>query len=224
MRTVQIAAVVGAVLVAAPAFAQEVPAPPPPPRAPAAPPAPPSPTPPRLQVLRRPYFRDDSAYLNRPTLGMTLSMTGSKRDTLGVFVTRVEPNGPAERAGIIEGDRIAAIDDVNLRANVSDLDDPYTLGLPAHRLSRAVGKLTVGSTVRLRVYSNGRYRDVNVTAGKMGDVYRERSRRMMLSGMDIGGMIAPTMEQIGPILREEMLPRLEQLGPTIERAMRETPR
>lgn len=235
MRTVQIAAFISAVLVAAPAFAQEVPAPPPPPPPPGAPLPPPAPTPPRLQMLRRPYFHDDSAARNRPTLGMSLSMTGSKRDTLGVFVSRVVPNGPAERAGIIEGDRIAAINDVSLRASTADLDDPYAMGLPAHRLSRAVSKLAPGNTVKLRVYSGGHYRDVTVTAGKMGDVYRGQNRMMIFSDMDLDGMIGPALaqigpqlEMIGPMLRDEMLPALDEIGPrvqrSVERAMRDMPR
>ncbi|HEV2641541.1 MAG TPA: PDZ domain-containing protein [Candidatus Elarobacter sp.] len=235
MRTVQTVAVIGAVLVAMPSFAQQVPAPPPSPPAPAAPPAPPAPTPPRLQILRRPYFRDDSTYLNRPTLGMSISMTGSKRDTLGVFVTRVAPNGPAERAGIVEGDRIVAINDVSLKASPSDLDDPYAMGLAAHRLSRTVSKLAPGTGVKLRVYSGGRTRDVTVTAGRMGDVYRERNRMMIFSDGDMEGMIGPalarigpSLEMIGPAMRDAMIPALDEIGPTVqrsvERAMREIPR
>ena len=42
-------------------------------------------------------------------------MTGSSRDTLGVFVMSVEDGGPAAKAGIEEGTRIASINGVDVR-------------------------------------------------------------------------------------------------------------
>jgi len=118
--------------------------------------------------------RLDSAMMNRAALGMQLSATGSVRDTLGVFVTAVTPKGPAENAGVVEGDRIVSINGVDLRVAPGDVDDGYASGLPSHRLSREVGKLTPGSRVNLRVYSGGRVRDVQVTAGRASDVMRTR--------------------------------------------------
>src|SRR5678816_2390592 len=55
------------------------------------------------RVLRRSSM--DSAMMKRAVLGLQLSPTGTKRDTIGVFVSRVTPKGPAENAGIVEGDR-----------------------------------------------------------------------------------------------------------------------
>ena len=108
----------------------------------------------------------------RAALGLELRATGTRRDTLGVFVQAVTPKGPAETAGIIEGDRIAAINGVDLRTTAADVDDSYTNGLAAHRLTREVQKLTPGNRVTLRVYSGGRFRDVQVTAGKASEVRR----------------------------------------------------
>lgn len=125
----------------------------------------------RGRIFRR-MAEVDSAAMRRAALGMQLSATGSLRDTLGVFVTRVTPKGPAENAGIIEGDRISAINGVDLRISAADVDDNYTNGLPSHRLTREVGKLTPGSRVNLRVYSGGRFRDVQVTAGRAADVFK----------------------------------------------------
>jgi len=42
-------------------------------------------------------------------LGLSTGASTSARDTLGVLVSSVAPNGPAERAGIQEGDRIASV-------------------------------------------------------------------------------------------------------------------
>lgn len=123
-------------------------------------------------VRDRIFFRMDSAMAKRAALGLELRPTGTRRDTLGVFIAAVTPKGPAETAGIIEGDRIAAINAVDLRTAAGDVDDSYTNGLAAHRLTREVQKLTPGSRVTLRVYSGGRFRDVQVTAGKASDVRR----------------------------------------------------
>lgn len=118
----------------------------------------------------RMFLRMDSAMARRAALGLELRATGTPRDTLGVFVEGVTPKGPAESAGIIEGDRIAAINGLDLRTPVADIDDSYANGLAPHRLSREVHKLTPGSRVTLRVYSGGRFRAVQVVAGKASDI------------------------------------------------------
>ena len=63
-------------------------------------------------VFRRMDF--DSVLQKRPAIGVQLGATGSVRDSIGVFVSRVTPNGPAEKAGIVEGDRIVSINGVDL--------------------------------------------------------------------------------------------------------------
>ena len=126
--------------------------------------------------FRQIFFRDDSAMMKRAALGIELRATGTKRDTLGVFVAAVTKGGPAEAAGIIEGDRIAAINGVDLRTAAADVEDTYTNGLSSHRLTREVQKLTPGTRVNLRVYSNGRFRDVAVTTGRASEVLRQAGR------------------------------------------------
>ncbi|HEX9129468.1 MAG TPA: PDZ domain-containing protein [Gemmatimonadaceae bacterium] len=136
-------------------------------------------------LRNRIFYRMDSAMAKRAALGLELRTTGTRRDTLGVFVEAVTPKGPAETAGIIEGDRIASINGVDLRTSAGDTEDSYTNGLAAHRLSREVQKLSPGTRVNLRVYSGGRFRDVQVTAGKASDVMRLGNRfRYMMPGMD----------------------------------------
>ncbi len=169
----------------------------------------------------------DSAMARRAAIGLELRATGTRRDTLGVFVAAVTPKGPAETAGIIEGDRIAAINGVDLRTTAADVDDSYTNGLAAHRLTREVQKLTPGNRVTLRVYSAGRFRDVQVTAGKASDVMRLGGRfnfwmpgpggMMEFNGSDGAMMFAPEVpmmrEQIEPLLRKRLnsLPKKIQL-------------
>lgn len=182
-------------------------------------------------LRNRMFYRMDSAMAKRAALGLELRTTGTKRDTLGVFVEAVTPKGPAETAGIIEGDRIASINGVDLRTSAGDTEDSYTNGLAAHRLSREVQKLSPGSRVNLRVYSGGRFRDVQVTAGKASDVMRFGNRfRYMMPGMD--GMMnfdGPDGMLFGPetqMLRERMEPLMQErmepmLRERIEPLMRE---
>ncbi|HEY4129709.1 MAG TPA: PDZ domain-containing protein, partial [Gemmatimonadaceae bacterium] len=58
----------------------------------------------------------------RPTLGLNLAMTGTSRDSVGVFVMGVDDNGPAAKAGIQEGARIASINGVDVRGKHVDDD------------------------------------------------------------------------------------------------------
>lgn len=126
--------------------------------------------------LRKMFFRDDSAMMKRAAVGIELRPTGTRRDTLGVFVAAVTKGGPAEAAGIIEGDRIAAINGIDLRTAAADVEDSYANGLSSHRLTREVQKLAPGTRVTLRVYSNGRFRDVAVTTGRASEVLRQAGR------------------------------------------------
>jgi hypothetical protein len=158
--------------------------------------------------------------MKRAALGMSLSATGTARDTLGVFVSSVTPKGPAENAGVVEGDRIVAINDVDLRVPRADIEDPYASGLPAHRLQREVAKLTPGSRVNLRVYSGGRVRDVQVIAGRASDLMRNRT---FIFGGTPGGFIyrdggpmplmapMPAMPPMDNIRIMQMMPQMEQL-------------
>ncbi len=127
-------------------------------------------------------FGLDSALARRAALGVQVSSTGSLRDTLGVFIARVTPKGPAETAGIFEGDRIMSINGVDLRLNSADAGDSYASGLASRRLTRELQKVTPGNRVSLKVWSGGRVRDVQVTAGKASDL-REAGVFGMLNGL-----------------------------------------
>jgi hypothetical protein len=156
------------------------------------------------------FMRTDSAMSKRAALGLELRSTGTRRDTLGVFVESVTPKGPAEAAGIVEGDRISAINGVDLRTSSADVEDAYTNGLAAHRLTREVQKLTPGSRATLRIYSGGRFRDVQVVAGKASDVLGFRGAFQMRvpgpGGMNFEG---PGGATFGP----ELQMMRERVGP-----------
>jgi len=156
-------------------------------------------------VYRRMDF--DSVLQKRPAIGVQLGATGSVRDSIGVFVSRVTPNGPAEKAGIVEGDRIVSINGVDLKLNAADAGDSYAAELPVRRLTREVGKLTPGSVATLRVWSGGRVRDVAVTVGRASDL-RDFG---LLEGGARGGMYFPNLESLRMNLRDLPRMRLEEM-------------
>lgn len=158
-------------------------------------------------IYRR--FGLDSALAKRPAIGVQLSPTGTLRDTLGVFVSRVTPKGPAENAGIVEGDRIVSINGVDLRVNAADAEDGYAADLPRRRLSREVGKLSPGKVATLRVWSGGRVRDVPVTVGRASDLRESGAFGMMMDGMPGVMGLMPSMERMQ--LREFPKMRMEQM-------------
>ena len=119
---------------------------------------------------------------DRPALGISLGSNGSKRDTIGVFVSAVTENGPADKAGISEGDRIASINGVDLRVPKEDVGDMSIASARISRLEREVRKLKPGQTVDLSVVEGGRARTVKVTLGRAKDL--ERSNGFSFSRSD----------------------------------------
>src|SRR2546423_3735927 len=184
-------------------------------------------------AFRRASYRMDSVLANRAALGLQVRTTGSKRDTLGVFVEAVTPKGPAENAGIVEGDRISSINGVDLRTSSADADDDYASGLGPRRLTREVQKLTPGTRVTLRVNSGGRVRDVQVTTGKASDVMRLGRASFRFPGggeMEMFGpdrmMFGPEMRMIGPEMqiREHLGPLMrDQIEPMLRERLRDLP-
>ena len=111
---------------------------------------------------------------NRAAAGLGLGGGGSARDTLGLLVVSVVNNGPADKAGIGEGDRIQSINGVDLRIPASEAQEGDLLGAKEERFSREIGKLKPGDTADLKVYSDGSVKDVKITLAKSSDVYPDR--------------------------------------------------
>jgi serine protease Do len=131
---------------------------------------------------------------DRAVLGLSVASTGSVRDTIGVFVQSVVTGGPAEKAGIVEGDRIAAINGVSLRVAREDAEDHAVGAARAERLSREVARLTAGDAVELTVVTAGRTRTVRVTSVKAGDLPDDRMLERRLPEVLLNeGSVAPIM-------------------------------
>jgi predicted metalloprotease with PDZ domain len=160
---------------------------------------------------------------DRAVLGMTVSSSGSARDTLGVFVQAVTADGPAEKAGIIEGDRIAAINGVSLRVAREDAADRAVGAAKSERLQREIAKLKAGDAAELTVVTAGRTRTVRVIAvqaselpGGDGGAYFFRSpgadgMQFRFDGEPMNLRIPELTERL-----RELAPRLEELRRRIE--------
>jgi serine protease Do len=122
---------------------------------------------------------------DRAVIGVSTSPTGSARDTIGVFISSVTTDGPADKAGIIEGDRIASINGVSLRVAREDAGDAQVSNARADRLRRELAKLEAGGVAELVIVTAGRSRTVRVTTVKASDLPSNSSSfRMMMPMLD----------------------------------------
>jgi C-terminal processing protease CtpA/Prc len=156
----------------------------------------------------------------RAVVGLTLQTTGSIRDTLGPMVVRVAAGGPAERAGIVEGDRIRSVNGTSLRVAPEDAEEPMVGSAKVNRFSRELRDLDVGATVELEVYSGGQVRTLRVTTAKADEVYGEESGGMFFYRSGEGGWSLPAMAPVPPVPPVPPMPfsgRLEvrRLAPTV---------
>lgn len=140
-------------------------------------------------------------YDDRAAVGLSLDGGGSRRDTLGLLVNVVETDGPADKAGIEEGNRIASIDGVDLRVPADEATGGALLGAKESRFTRELGQKKAGDEVTLQVYANGAMKTVKVTTARSGDVYKNSGNRRFRINMDgnttVIGPIAPMMRMQG---------------------------
>lgn len=129
---------------------------------------------------------------DRPVLGLGVGSGGNRRDTLGVLVMSVADSTPAAKAGIREGDRIAAINGMSLRAAREDADDRAAGELGVGRLQREISKLKPGENVTLRVYSDGKFRDVPMKVARAGDLPRRGGYSDFGEGIEMMGPTPPS--------------------------------
>src|SRR4051812_47884622 len=80
----------------------------------------------------------------RAAIGIVTSTSSGPRDTLGLLVSSVTRNSPAKRAGIEEGNRIAAVNGVSLKLASADVGDPDMANLMTRRLLRELDKVKPG--------------------------------------------------------------------------------
>jgi S1-C subfamily serine protease len=123
------------------------------------------------RTMRDSWFDDE----DRAALGVSLGSSGSRRDTLGILISWLDDNGPAAKAGLEEGNRIAAINNVDLRVGRDDAGDEMISDVKVQRLQRELEKVKPGDEVTLRVYAEGRTRDVKVKTVAASTLRRDRN-------------------------------------------------
>lgn len=146
---------------------------------------------------------------DRAALGIAIGSTGSRRDTLGVLVTGADDEGPAAKAGVYEGARIAEINGVNLRVATEDVEDGWAGFSRVQRLQRELRKVKAGDNVTLRVWQNGQYRTVPLKTVKASELPR---RRLMFMGEGIAPMPPmPPMPAMVPMAPMPSVPAVPDL-------------
>ena len=127
--------------------------------------------------------------------------------TSGVRVETVDPDGPAAKAGVRQGDLVVEYDGETIRS--------------ARQFSRLVDETVAGRTVKLGVVRNGNRETVDVIpeSSSLGwDIDSDRIGRGIARGMR---ELEPRLREIEPRLRElgprlrELEPRLRELEPRL---------
>jgi S1-C subfamily serine protease len=119
---------------------------------------------------------------DRATLGLGYATTGSKRDTLGIFVMSVEDEGPAAKAGVEEGARIQSVNGVDVRVAREDAGDELVSQTKMNRFEREMNKVKPGDAVDLHLYQNGQIRNVKVTTVPLSELRHGSRARIIRSG------------------------------------------
>jgi hypothetical protein len=101
----------------------------------------------------------------RTLLGLAIGTSGTDRDTLGLLVTQVLRDGPGDRAGIDEGNRLAEIDGVSLRLDPADVGRASATDAVMRRLTRTLRGLQSGEQATLRIFGAGKFKNVSVQIG-----------------------------------------------------------
>ena len=116
----------------------------------------------------------------RRVLGLSFSERGSTRDTAGLLIVGVTGGGAADKAGLVEGDRVVSIDGVDLRVSAADAGSSDGVQARVSRLRRALDAARDSQPVKLDVVTDGRRRTVSVTP--------TRERGWSISTDDFRGM------------------------------------
>ena len=126
----------------------------------------------RIQGGRGGSFAYVTGDPDRAMIGVSTRNSG-KRDTLGLLIESVTGGGPAEKAGIEEGDRLVSVNGVNLRLSAADAGEPDMDGVANRRLIRELEKLKAGDEVEFRVWRDGNTRTVRVKTVAADELNKE---------------------------------------------------
>ena len=129
----------------------------------------------------------------RRSVGLGFSQRGSMRDTAGLLIISITSGSAAEKAGLVEGDRLVSIDGTDLRVPTADAGSRDGVEARVSRFRRAIESARDSQPVRLEVLSEGRRRTVNVTPA--------RERGWTINMGDFGNMADDIRENISSNVR-----------------------
>ncbi|MGQ0713702.1 MAG: PDZ domain-containing protein [Gemmatimonadaceae bacterium] len=178
-------------------------------------------------------------------LGITVSVSGVARDTIGVLIESVSPGSPAARAGLEEGERIAEVNGLSVRVSPEDVGRREAEDLVRRRFARTLRSVQPGDAVTLRVFAGSRGRTVTIqlsrsrpteepsdasTLAEVLESLRETQARMRRlaereASVDFADTLAQAERELAELqhrLREAEM--LERRRPTRESARRESSR
>ena len=141
---------------------------------------------------------------NRAAIGISFG-GASPRDSLGLFVEQVTPGGPAEKAGIEEGNRIASINGTDVRVPAAEAGNGMLVWGKQSRLQRVLNAVKAGDVIDLRVYANGTFKNVKVTTVKASTLWKDDNWGSM------GGM--NFMYGEGPMINIAPMPPMPPMAP-----------
>ena len=151
----------------------------------------------RVVLDASPLARSMSAITaGRRVLGVSFSERGAERDTAGLLIINISNGGAADRAGLVEGDRVVRIDNVDLRVPRSDAGDGDATEARVARLRRHLDSLRDSQSVTLEVLSEGRVRTVTLVP--------TRERGITINGTSLNGFTTGLRSALAP-LREMRL-------------------
>jgi hypothetical protein len=156
---------------------------------------------PRAMVFGRGDFAWPSPP-NRPRLGITVS--GEQDDAIdaqGARVGTVMEDGPADDAGIREGDIITSVDGQSLLEPLdSDVEDDFDLdrSIPVQRLLAIASRLDPGQTVEVGYLRDGQPQTAMVEVQELGAAWSAWAR-------DFRNELRPRMEQLREQLRDQRI-------------------
>jgi PDZ domain len=135
----------------------------------------------------------------RPRIGVTVGIQADKdADKIGARIADVTPDGPADKAGLKEGDIITRFNGVALGGLKADDDDQSG---PGQKLVELAHKLDAGDTVQVEYRRGTDSRKATLIAEDLSGM---AMRRFRVDGPEMRGMVLPRME---------MTPRFFENGP-----------
>jgi S1-C subfamily serine protease len=99
--------------------------------------------------IKRPYLGIGTQEVNLPD-----TVKSRANQATGLLVVTIEPQSPADKAGLMQGDTLLALDGT-VTANLEDL---YA----------GLRKIKVGSTQTIKVVRAGELKEIQITVGEAG--------------------------------------------------------